>query len=74
MIFGNVGIENFSKHLLFGELLRSFLKRVSGRSEIKDFEDVFHLDIQYIENWSLSYDLKLVLKTIAAVLQKAGAY
>ena len=50
------------------------LWQVSGRSEIKDFEDVFHLDIQYIENWSLSYDLKLVLKTIAAVLQKAGAY
>ena len=50
------------------------LWQVSGRSEIKDFEDVFRLDIQYIENWSLWYDLKIVLKTIAVVFQRAGAY
>lgn len=70
-------VEHFAQHHhIRHEVLPGItgLWQVSGRSEIKDFEDVFRLDIQYIENWSLWYDLKIVLKTIAAVFQKAGAY
>jgi exopolysaccharide biosynthesis polyprenyl glycosylphosphotransferase len=70
-------VEHFAQHHhIRHEVLPGItgLWQVSGRSEIKDFESVFRLDIQYIENWSLWYDLKIVLKTIAAVFQKAGAY
>src|SRR5436305_15332879 len=41
--------------------------QVSGRSEIKDFEDVVRLDLTYIENWSLWLDFKILLTTIPAV-------
>ena len=32
------------------------------------------LDLYYIENWSLSFDIKIILKTIGAVVRKEGAY
>ena len=35
------------------------LWQVSGRNEIKDFEDVVKLDVQYIDNWSIGLDIKL---------------
>jgi exopolysaccharide biosynthesis polyprenyl glycosylphosphotransferase len=50
------------------------LWQVSGRSNIDNFEEAVKLDITYIENWSLWLDLKILLKTAKAVLQKTGAY
>jgi exopolysaccharide biosynthesis polyprenyl glycosylphosphotransferase len=47
--------------------------QTSGRSELS-FEDMVHLDLYYIENWSLSLDVKIILKTVAAVLRRNGAY
>lgn len=47
--------------------------QVSGRSEITDFEEVVRLDTQYINNWSLNLDFKILLKTIKAVIKKDGA-
>ena len=47
--------------------------QVSGRSEITDFEEVVKLDTEYINNWSLSLDFKILLKTIKAVIKKDGA-
>lgn len=47
--------------------------QASGRSEITDFEEVVRLDTEYISNWSLSMDLKLILKTIFVVLRHKGA-
>lgn len=48
--------------------------QVNGRSSVKNFEDVVHLDLKYQENWSLLYDLKLILKTIWIIFNKnAGA-
>ena len=47
--------------------------QVSGRSEIK-FEQQVQMDVEYIENQSLWNDLKLLLKTIPAVLSGKGAY
>lgn len=47
--------------------------QVSGRSNITDFEDVVKLDMQYIREWSLGLDVKIVLKTVAAVFKKDGA-
>jgi lipopolysaccharide/colanic/teichoic acid biosynthesis glycosyltransferase len=47
--------------------------QVSGRSEI-GFKQQIEMDVAYIENHSLSEDLKLLLKTIPAVLLCKGAY
>ena len=49
------------------------LWQVSGRSDITNFEDVVKLDMQYITEWSLGLDIKIILKTIKAVLAKKGA-
>lgn len=47
--------------------------QVSGRSEIIDFEEVVRLDKEYIENWSLGLDIKILFKTVAVVLGKKGS-
>ncbi|MBI5236613.1 MAG: sugar transferase [Deltaproteobacteria bacterium] len=47
--------------------------QVSGRSNI-GFEEWMRLDLQYIDNWSLKLDAKILLKTIPAVLFGRGAY
>jgi anti-anti-sigma factor len=44
--------------------------QVNGRSTIKNFEDVVHLDRKYQKNWSLLYDIKLIFKTIWIVFKK----
>lgn len=47
--------------------------QVSGRSTIKNFDDVVRLDKEYIENWSLLLDIKILLKTIIVVFNRKGA-
>ncbi|MDQ3603647.1 MAG: sugar transferase, partial [Actinomycetota bacterium] len=47
--------------------------QTSGRSDLS-FEEMVRLDLFYIENWSLSFDLKIILKTLSAVLHREGAY
>ncbi len=47
--------------------------QVSGRSDIKDFEEVVALDTQYISNWSLGLDMKILFKTISVVLKGQGS-
>lgn len=47
--------------------------QVNGRSEITDFEEVVKLDREYIENWSLSMDFKIMLKTVLVVFKHEGA-
>lgn len=49
------------------------LWQVSGRSDITNFDEVVKLDMQYITEWSLGLDIKIILKTISAVLGKKGA-
>ncbi len=49
------------------------LWQISGRSNIKNFEDVVRLDVEYIENWSLRLDLKIFLKTILVVVMRLGS-
>jgi lipopolysaccharide/colanic/teichoic acid biosynthesis glycosyltransferase len=48
--------------------------QVSGRSAIKDFEEVVKLDIQYQEVWSPLHDLKLILQTVSHLLTRSNAY
>ncbi len=49
------------------------LWQVSGRS-LLTFDEMVLLDLWYIENWSLGLDLKIILRTIPAVLLERGAY
>lgn len=45
------------------------LAQISGRSDLP-FEDEYRLDVFYIENWSLWFDISVCLKTIGAVLRR----
>lgn len=47
--------------------------QVSGRSDITDFEEVVRLDKEYISNWDIGTDLRILLKTVAVVLKKDGS-
>lgn len=47
--------------------------QVSGRSDITDFEEVVRLDCEYIDNWSLWLDIKILFKTVKVVLKHDGA-
>ncbi|MFA5146598.1 MAG: sugar transferase [Candidatus Omnitrophota bacterium] len=47
--------------------------QISGRNNI-DFEDWMRLDLEYIDNWSLWLDFKILVKTIPVVLFGIGAY
>jgi exopolysaccharide biosynthesis polyprenyl glycosylphosphotransferase len=49
------------------------LWQVNGRSNI-NFDYWVKMDLEYIDNWSLGLDLKILLKTIPAVLKGSGAY
>ena len=49
------------------------LWQVSGRNQITDFNDWVRMDLQYIDNWSLWLDIKILLKTIPVVLFGRGA-
>ncbi|MEX0892399.1 MAG: sugar transferase [Gemmatimonadota bacterium] len=48
--------------------------QVSGRSEISDFDHWARLDMDYIQNWSLALDLRLLAATLPAVVSARGAY
>lgn len=47
--------------------------QVSGRSDITDFEEIVNLDAQYITEWTLGLDFKILLKTVLVVLTKSGS-
>lgn len=47
--------------------------QVSGRSNIKDFEQVVSLDVDYIQNWTIWLDIKILLKTVKVVLKREGS-
>jgi len=49
------------------------LWQVSGRSDITDFKEVVKLDLQYIDNWSLTSDIRIILMTLLVVLKRKGA-
>jgi exopolysaccharide biosynthesis polyprenyl glycosylphosphotransferase len=49
------------------------LWQVSGRATIKDFDKVINLDYDYIRNWNLLLDFKILLKTIPVVISGRGA-
>ncbi|MBC9733463.1 exopolysaccharide biosynthesis polyprenyl glycosylphosphotransferase [Nocardioides sp. zg-578] len=49
------------------------LWQVSGRSDLS-WEETVRLDLRYVDNWSLGLDLRILLRTVRAVLRHDGAY
>jgi exopolysaccharide biosynthesis polyprenyl glycosylphosphotransferase len=49
------------------------LWQVSGRSDLS-FDEMVKLDLYYAENWSLTVDIMIMLRTVPAVLKREGAY
>ena len=49
------------------------LWQISGRSDISDFDEVVKLDLEYIDNWSIGLDIKILFKTVGAVLKGRGS-
>ena len=49
------------------------LWQISGRSDIKDFDEVVRLDMQYIDNWSILKDIKILILTVKVVLIGRGS-
>lgn len=49
------------------------LWQISGRSDITDFDEVVKLDLEYIDNWSLTEDIRIILKTVYVVFFGKGA-
>ena len=50
------------------------LWQISGRNEIKEFSDWVRLDLEYIDNWSLWLDIKILIRTIPVVFKGTGAH
>jgi exopolysaccharide biosynthesis polyprenyl glycosylphosphotransferase len=49
------------------------LWQVSGRNNLTDFKEWVRLDLEYIDNWSLWLDVKILLRTVPAVILGSGA-
>ena len=49
------------------------LWQISGRSSIKDFDEVVKLDMEYIDDWNIGKDIKILLMTVKVVLMGRGA-
>ena len=49
------------------------LWQISGRSNIKNFDDVVKLDVAYIDEWTIWKDREILIKTMKVVLKKEGA-
>ena len=48
------------------------LWQVYGNGGVKDFEDIVRLDCEYIDNWSLWLDCKILAKTVVKVMRGEG--
>lgn len=43
-----------------------------GRKTVTDFEDIVKMDLDYIDNWSIGLDIKILFKTVASVFTTGG--
>ncbi len=69
-------VENYSHRVRRRLLVKPGLTglwQISGRSGLS-WEEAVRLDLHYVENWSPSLDLTILVKTVVAVLRRDGAY
>lgn len=67
--------ERFTRHQKLKVSVKpgiTCLWQVNGRNEIRDFEEWVRLDLEYIKNWSLALDVKILLLTIPVVFKGRG--
>jgi lipopolysaccharide/colanic/teichoic acid biosynthesis glycosyltransferase len=74
-----ISVAETSKHGQYKELLLRVKPGITGYWQINGRQDVSYeervrMDVLYVENWSLSMDLKILLLTPLKVLKKEGAY
>lgn len=50
------------------------LWQISGRNDIKSFDEVVELDLRYIDNWTIWSDIEILFKTIGVLIKRRGAY
>jgi exopolysaccharide biosynthesis polyprenyl glycosylphosphotransferase len=50
------------------------LWQISGRNDIKSFDEVVELDLKYIDNWTLWSDIEILFKTVGVLIKRKGAY
>ena len=43
-----------------------------GRNTVSDFEEIVKMDLNYIDNWSIMLDIKILFKTVQSVLTTGG--
>jgi lipopolysaccharide/colanic/teichoic acid biosynthesis glycosyltransferase len=48
------------------------LWQVSGRNQVRDFDDWVRLDLEYIRRWSLLLDIEILLRTVREVFAGSG--
>jgi lipopolysaccharide/colanic/teichoic acid biosynthesis glycosyltransferase len=63
---------DFQKQKLLVKPGITCLWQVSGRNAVNDFDEWVRLDLQYIRNWSLALDFKILLRTVGAVFSGSG--
>lgn len=72
-------VDEFEQYELHHKVRLSFrpgltgLWQVSGRSDITDFEEVVRLDEEYIANWNIWLDIKILIKTVGVVFTGKGS-
>ena len=49
------------------------ISQAGGRNKITSFEQWVEMDLRYIDNWSLWLDIKILIRTVPAVLLGRGA-
>jgi lipopolysaccharide/colanic/teichoic acid biosynthesis glycosyltransferase len=49
------------------------LWQVNGRRDVK-FDDWMKMDLEYLDDWSLWLDIKILIKTVPAIFLGTGAY
>ncbi len=65
--------ENYHRRRLSIKPGLTGMWQVSGRNDITDFEEIYKLDVQYIDRWSLTLDVKILFRTVWTVLTGKGA-
>lgn len=65
--------EGFHKKRLSSKPGITGVWQVSGRSDIKDFDTIVAMDVEYISNWSFGRDIKILFQTLQVVFTGSGA-
>lgn len=72
-------VDEFEQYELHHKVRLSFkpgltgMWQVSGRNNITDFEEIVRLDQQYIANWNIWLDIRILAKTVDVVIRRKGA-